>query len=409
MSPTDPSKSRKELPLTVALIGNYDYDEQQSMQRFTSLLEHGLKSRGIDVYLYKPQPFFGKLRPGAFGIAKWLGYIDKFIIFPCLLLFRLQFLQKATTRAKRRLIVHITDHSNAFYVVAAADIPHLITCHDLLAVRSALGEFPQNRTGFTGRILQKLILFGLSKAKSVACVSKATCSDLQRLLPRVQQEREVIPNGLNGPYFPVSRLEVAQDLATISSQVADAFHSDAGYLLHVGGNQWYKNRKGVLHLYNQISKVYRTNQQIPPKLVMVGKPMPSELVPLLTNDSVVLTDLESASLRVLYAGARAVLFPSIQEGFGWPIIEAQACGCPVITTDRPPMSDIAGPGALLLDPDHIEGNDNEMCAGQLFSMLIEDTSKRDERIRLGFLNAAEFSAEKMITHYIHFYMANTAA
>ena len=55
-------------------------------------------------------------------------------------------------------------------------------------------------------------------------------------------------------------------------------------------------------------------------------------------------------LRALYASATALLFPSLQEGFGWPVIEAQACGCPVFTSDLAPMNEIGGEGAVYVDP-----------------------------------------------------------
>ena len=55
-------------------------------------------------------------------------------------------------------------------------------------------------------------------------------------------------------------------------------------------------------------------------------------------------------LRSLYSGAAALLFPSLYEGFGWPLIEAQSCGCPVITSNRSPMTEVAGSAALYIDP-----------------------------------------------------------
>jgi glycosyltransferase involved in cell wall biosynthesis len=57
-----------------------------------------------------------------------------------------------------------------------------------------------------------------------------------------------------------------------------------------------------------------------------------------------------ALLRALYSKAAALLFVSLYEGFGWPITEAQACGCPVITSDREPMRSIAGDPAVVVDP-----------------------------------------------------------
>ena len=55
-------------------------------------------------------------------------------------------------------------------------------------------------------------------------------------------------------------------------------------------------------------------------------------------------------LCALYSNAIAMIFPSTHEGFGWPIIEAQACGCPVLTSDLPPMNEIGSDAARYFDP-----------------------------------------------------------
>ena len=61
-----------------------------------------------------------------------------------------------------------------------------------------------------------------------------------------------------------------------------------------------------------------------------------------------LKGLSNPALQACYSQARAFIFPSLAEGFGWPLIEAQACGCPVITTDEAPMTEAAGPNARYL-------------------------------------------------------------
>jgi glycosyltransferase involved in cell wall biosynthesis len=99
-------------------------------------------------------------------------------------------------------------------------------------------------------------------------------------------------------------------------------------------------------------------------------------------------------LRALYARATALLFPSLQEGFGWPLIEAQACGCPVFTSDLAPMNEIGGPGACYVDP-----RDPEAMA-----KAIEQAAGRSEEMRvLGLENAQRFSAAQMMANYLAAY------
>src|SRR5258708_722987 len=110
--------------MKILLIGNYIPDQQESMQRFANMLEVGLTQLGHEVRLIRPEPFFGKIRPSPEGFGKWLGYIDKFLLFPSRL-------RKAIAWAD---VVHICDHSDAFYTKYIQNKPHLVTCHDLLAV-----------------------------------------------------------------------------------------------------------------------------------------------------------------------------------------------------------------------------------------------------------------------------------
>src|ERR1043165_7227567 len=145
----------------VLLIGNYPPDQQQSMHRFGTMLLQGLTAAGVTAELIRPAPFFGRFRLAGAFIAKWLGYIDKLILFPR------QLRKKIAQR--RPELVHICDHSNAIYVRFAAPIPTIVTCHDLLAVRGALGEETDCPATRSGKLLQRWILAGLRRARAVIC------------------------------------------------------------------------------------------------------------------------------------------------------------------------------------------------------------------------------------------------
>src|SRR5260221_1639689 len=122
-----------------------------------------------------------------------------------------------------------------------------------------------------------------------------------------------------------------------------------GYILHVGGNQWYKNRMGVIEIYNSWRNI--TNKKLP--LLMIGKNATIELnkkkeLSKYTKDILFLSDITDEQLQLAYSGASLLLFPSLAEGFGWPIVEAMASGCPVITTNEAPMTEVAGAAAFLI-------------------------------------------------------------
>src|SRR5437667_12042318 len=190
----------------VLLIGNYPLDRQQSMQRFGTMMLNGLNASGISAKLITPRPSFGKFRGAGSFVAKWLGYIDKFVLFPRQL--------RASLTKERSSIVHICDHSNAMYGGSAAQTPVVVTCHDLLAVRGALGEETNCPASVTGRILQRWILRGLRRATFIACDSQATRDDALRLVRRdsASPKIEVVTLGLNYPYRKLSQTEASARL-----------------------------------------------------------------------------------------------------------------------------------------------------------------------------------------------------
>jgi hypothetical protein len=135
------------------------------------------------------------------------------------------------------------------------------------------------------------------------------------------------------------------------------------------------------------------------KLLFVGPELSPEMAELarasgVFEQIVVVRDVSHDELCALYASAVALLFPSLQEGFGWPVIEAQACGCPVFTSDLAPMNEIGGEGAVYVDP----------LDASAFATAIEQATPRLGEMRtLGLANAALYSSERMVTGYIETY------
>jgi glycosyltransferase involved in cell wall biosynthesis len=366
--------------MKILLIGNYPHQRQQSMQRFARMLHTGLEQLGAEVRLIRPEPIIGLIRPRETGLGKWLGYMDRFLVFPL-----------SIRRAMRSAdLVHICDHGNAVYVPILAETPHLVTCHDLLGARTALGEVNRNRTSWPGRMLARAMLNGIERAQHVTCVSEAARDDLFRLVPRLPPAcTSVIENGLSDIFRPLDGAMARKRLGALGIPPGP-------FLLHVGGNQWYKNRIGVVKIF---AGLRRQPEHETHRLILAGKPWTAELRRFVSEhgleESVLEhTDLTDEDLRALYSTAQALIFPSLAEGFGWPIIEAQACGCPVFAADRSPLTDVGGDAAVYFDPERPR---------KAAEIIRRHWSERDELRRRGLANARRFTSARMISQYLQTY------
>jgi glycosyltransferase involved in cell wall biosynthesis len=365
--------------LRILLVGNYAPERQQSMLRFGEVLRRGLSERGHRVTLVQPEPRWLGTRDPRRGLGKWLGYGDKLVRFPA----------RLRAAARDHDVVHVLDHSNSPYCQVLAGLPHLITCHDLLAVRSALGEFPQQHTRWSGRRLQAMILRGLRRAHLVACVSTSTRDDVMRLAHLGEERLALVPNGLNHPYAP------AQD-AVVDAVLARAGLPRGRYLLHVGGNHWYKHRPAALRIAAALARLPGFAEV---HLAMVGEEFDDHLHEVAAGCALggrlhVLTQVDNDTLAALYSGALALVFPSLHEGFGWPVIEAQACGCPVFIADRAPLPEVAGAGAVAFDP---------LDADAAARIIAAALPRRAGLVAAGFANAARHTTATMLDGYLALY------
>jgi glycosyltransferase involved in cell wall biosynthesis len=362
----------------IALIGNYAPDAQESMLRYADLLRAGLSEAGHEVTLTVPERRLKSAGPS--GLRKWIGYVDKYILSP-------PQLARAVGRAD---VVHVCDHSNSVYIPSRTNVPYVATCHDLLAVRGAMGEVSDCPASFMGRHLQRAILSGLRRANAIACVSTATMQDAQRLLAGYRGKLVLVPNSLNYPYGKLQP-------ETIRARLAECGLADVGeYVLSVGSSHRRKNRECALYALARISESW------PGKVVFAGLPLSAELRELAkelgVGHRVIEVDKPSnEQLEALYNGALALLFPSRFEGFGWPVIEAQACGCPVICSDREPMAEVSGGAAILCDPD-----DHEAFA-QAILALARSADRRGNLAQLGLQNAERFGRANMIARFVSLY------
>ncbi|MCC7509243.1 MAG: glycosyltransferase [Planctomycetes bacterium] len=132
-------------------------------------------------------------------------------------------------------------------------------------------------------------------------------------------------------------------------------------------------------------------------VVVIGRPDAEQARLLKHLDHEVLHDLDVSSMAALYRRAWLLVFASTYEGFGMPIIEAQACGTPVVTSSRAPMDEVAGGAALLVQPE------DTAAIREAVARLLNDAGLREELIAKGLVNASRFSAIATAAAYADVY------
>jgi glycosyltransferase involved in cell wall biosynthesis len=384
--------------MEIVLFVHPDFIGSQSMPRYATMLAEGMKQRGHNVQIWMPKARFYRLPlKGAF--KKWLGYVDQYIVFP----FEVQFKLK---HCSANTLFVFADQALGPWIPLVRKRPHEVHCHDFLALNSALGKIPENPTSFTGKMYQNFIRNGFSKGKNFISISQKTQQDLHLLHKGNIENSVVCYNGLNRPFKVLD-----SDLARTVFGSEIKLNLVNGYLLHVGGNQFYKNRKGVIEIYT----AWRSNTTVNLPLLLIGSVPSEELEAVYQNsafkkDIHFITGLPDAFINEAYSGASCLLFPSLDEGFGWPIAEAMACGCPVITTDATPMTEVVGDADFFLIPrrpfDDLLVQDWAVDASQQISKIVQLSDEQKKVcLEAGFENIKRFDANLSLDNLEKVYLS----
>lgn len=245
--------------------------------------------------------------------------------------------------------------------------------------------------------------YQLKNATRLIAVSEATKNDLIKKVKIVSNNIKVVHEGYDSSLF----ISIKDDTLVNSLKEFDIKKGE--FFLFVGTIQPRKNLERLIKAFSSVIPLkrgiqlntsgseldsrLRGNDNI--KLVIVGSKgwlsdeiyaLPKQLG---IDDKVkFLGRVKDEDLPALYSGAIALIFPSLFEGFGLPILEAQACGCPVITSNISSMPEVAGKGALLIDPYSVEAIEEALAR------VKESQSQRIKVVKAGFENIKRFSWEK---------------
>ena len=255
----------------------------------------------------------------------------------------------ASTLAARFDLFHIVDHSYAQLVHRLPPERTIVTCHDLDTFRSVLDPELEPRSPMF-RAMTRHILDGLRKAGHIACDSHATRDALVAKAGIAADRTTVVPNGPHPSCTPDA--EPAADIDAARLLGPRGTYVD---LLHVGSTIARKRLDLLLRVFDSLRTAHR---QL--RLVRVGGPFTAAQQALVrelgVGDSiVVLPALDRSTLAAVYRRSALLLMPSEREGFGLPVLEALACGTPVVASDVAALREVGGFAVAYCGLDDIAG------------------------------------------------------
>ena len=257
--------------------------------------------------------------------------------------------------------------------------PRVMTVHDatLLTMRSQYGRLDR----FYHRIFSVL---AARRAAAVIVHSQVAREDVARVYRIPPGRLYAVPLGVSPAFRPVPKVE--------RSAVLEHYGLCRPYVLVVGAEP---PRKNLARLIEAYARLPRRGPARAAELVLVGPPEPIDgtvdgLVTRLGLDGRVrrLGPVARDELPAIYSGAACLAYPSLAEGFGLPVLEAMACGTPVLTSKRSSMAEVAGDAALLVDP---------RCVGAIAEgllRLVEDGPFVADLVARGRARAAAFTWER---------------
>ncbi len=268
------------------------------------------------------------------------------------------------------------------WVPLPARTPTVVTIHDAIPERFPRLVFPTRRNEWLWRAKSRV---ARTLAARILTVSEASRKDLTEVLGVSQSRIDVVSEAADPIFAPrnVVRSEVLGSLGL----------DDAPFFLYVGGFNAHKNVPALLEAFAELPGT--------PALVLVGDTSGDGFhddVPALrawlaahpgVASRVALPGwLADDALVNLYCAATALVLPSLTEGFGLPAVEAMACGCPVVCSDRTSLPEVVGDAGRLVDPESIPSSRGGMEA------LLADSALRAGLAPAGRLRSATFTWER---------------
>ncbi len=262
-------------------------------------------------------------------------------------------------------------------------IPMVVTIHDLIPLL-----LPQYRSGVLARLYTGLVAASARGAAAVITDSEHSRRDIVRHLGLDEGRVTAIPLAAGEAYHP-------RPAMMLDESVRQKYGLPPEYVLYLGGFDVRKNIENLIKAFTYV----KTGTQDAFPLVLAGR-LPDRKTPRFADvhglieamdlgDVVrLIGEVGEADKPALYRMASCFVFPSRYEGFGLPVLEAMACGTPVVTSDASSLPEIVGDAGFAVAPD-----DARHLAGSILAVLVQENVARDLKEK-GLARSRQFSWER---------------
>ncbi|MEP6487436.1 glycosyltransferase [Microcoleus vaginatus GB2-A3] len=278
------------------------------------------------------------------------------------------------TDADREMLQQVCDEIGAdlfisTYYTTPLSTPSVFMAYDMIpeVVRANLNQEP----------MWKEKHYAIHHASAYITISENTASDLTKFFPESASKSVTVAQcGVQSLFSPASQEDI--------NGFKNKYGISKPYFISVGGGADYKNSILFFKAFAQLA----SKQGFEIVCTGSGVLLEGELRNYTLGTVVHKLQLDDQELRLAYAGAVALVYPSKYEGFGLPILEAIACGCPVITCPNSSLPEVAGEAALYVKDDDVDGLANALCE-------VQKPKVRNSLIAAGLEQAKKFSWSKM--------------
>ncbi|MDX1983264.1 MAG: glycosyltransferase family 1 protein [Bryobacteraceae bacterium] len=287
-------------------------------------------------------------------------------------LIRLGWQMTSLLRRQRPSLVHVQ-----YTAPVACPVPVVVSVHDVSFL-----EHPEFFSRARAYQLKHTVKRTIDGAARILTPSEFSRNEIERYYPAARGRTAVVFNAVSGDFRPVNREQAR-------NRIRARFGITSPFLLNVGDLQPRKNQVGLIHAFEEL---LRNHPALPHRLVLVGQnKWEAPLVKQAAEKSPAASRIHFTGyvtddeLRLLYNACAAFVFPSFYEGFGIPILEAMACGCPVACSNTSAMPEVADGAAIFFDPRSVA----EMT--RAMQDLVLDAELCARLGRLGQNRASQFS------------------